>query len=69
MKSQISVDPLLSLDVNGSLSSVLEYIHSEDRAIREKFTILKNGLITESGIASNVSSGMLVFKLPFGRLL
>lgn len=69
MKSQTSVDPLLSLDANEALSGVLEYMHSEDQAIREKFSILKNRLITESGIASNVSSGMLVFKLPFGRLL
>lgn len=65
----MSVDPLLSLNVNDTLSSVLEYTHSEDQAIKEKFSILKNRLITESGIASNVSSGMLVFKLPFGRLL
>lgn len=69
MKSQTSVDPLLSLDANEALSGVLEYMHSEDQAIREKFSILKNRLITDSGIASNVSSGMLVFKLPFGRLL
>lgn len=65
----MSVDPLLSLDANDTSSSVLEYMHSEDQAIREKFSILKNRLITESGIASNVSSGMLVFKLPFGKLL
>lgn len=59
----------LSLDPNDTLSSGLEYVHSEDQAIREKFCILKNRLITESGIARNVSSGMLVFKLPFERLL
>lgn len=69
MKSQTSVDLLLNLDPNDALSVVLEYMHSEDQAIREKFFILKNRLITESGSASNVSSGMLVFKLPFGRLL
>lgn len=59
----------LSLDPNDTLSGGLEYVHSEDQAIRKKFCILKNRLITESGIASNVSSGMLVFKLPFERLL
>lgn len=69
MKSQRSTDPLLSPDANDTLSGVLEYRHSEDQAIRGKFSILKNRLITESGIVSNVSSGMLVFKLPFGRLL
>lgn len=69
MKSQMALDVSLSLDPNDTLSSALEYVHSEDQAFREKFSILKKRLITESGIASNVSSGMLVFKLPFGRLL
>lgn len=69
MKSQTTLDVSLSLDPKDTLSSALEYVHSEDQAIREKFSILKKRLITESGIASNVSSGMLVFKLPFGRLL
>lgn len=69
MKSQMNVDPWLIVDAIDTLASVLEYMHSEDQAIKEKFSILKNRLITESGIASNVSSGMLFFKLPFGRLL
>lgn len=69
MRSQTTLEASFSLDPNEILSSGLEYVHSEDQAIREKFSILKNRLITESGIASNVSSGMLVFKLPFGRLL
>lgn len=69
MKRQMISDPLLSLDANDTLASVLGYMRSEDQAIREKISSLKNRLITESGIASNVSSGMLIFKLPFGRLL